>query len=119
MTEKDIDNFIAETLQKHRIDFVRIKNSNFRGGMRNYNTSAYDEPFSCDKNYPDFTFPYGGRVHMIENGLRHGKQLSNQSRKNRQIERMVHWAKHGGCECAVISSIDMAVEYFRNIGISV
>lgn len=113
--EKDIDKHIAAILQVQRIDFFRVKNSNFRGGMRNFNTTAFDETFSCDRFFPDFIFPWGGRVYMIENGMKSGNTISHADRKYKQAKRGQHWERHGNCYYQVITSCEEATAFFREI----
>jgi len=117
MLEKEIDKYIAGVFQKHKIDFIRIKNSNFKGRMKNFNTTAFSEIFSCDKFWPDFMFCHDGNIRMIENGLKTGNKLQNKERKEMQYKRMNHWHNEGCAGFVIITSIDEAQEYFKNIGI--
>ena len=115
MKEKDIDIEIAHILQRQRIDFFRVKNSNFRGGFKNFNTTAFDEPISCDKYFSDFIFPYNGRVYLIENAMKSGNTLSHADRKEKQRIRGEHWERTGNCYYQVLTSIQEVHEFFKTL----
>ena len=115
MLEKELDIHIASILKRQKIDFFRVKNSNFRGGLRNFNTEAFSEPFSVDKYFPDFMFPYAGRVYLIENGIKVGGTINNQRRKRWQATRGKYWEEHGGCYYQVITSIEEANLFFSEM----
>ena len=117
MLEKEIDNFIAETLQKNKIDFLRIRNNSFRNAKGNYKTTAYDKEFPCDKYFPDFIFPFRARVFLIENGLKVSNQLKHKKRKSLQKERIINWMINGGCQGYIVSSLISAKAVFKTIGV--
>ena len=117
--EKKIDDYIASKLQEKKIDFLRIKNSNFRG-YNNYNTTAFGKDKDgkyrqCDKYWPDFVFVFNKKVYMIENGLKEGNKIKNQDRKDMQLERMKHWVTNGGCKGVIILSVKEAEKFFKKI----
>jgi hypothetical protein len=115
MNEKNIDDEVARILQKQGIDFTRIKNSNFRGGFKNYNTTAFGEPFQCDKYVADFIIFHGGKTWLIENAMKHGNTLSNAKRKKKQRARGEHWETEGGCYYQVLTSIEEVNEFFKRL----
>ena len=116
MIERDIDHHIVSILQSKRIDFLHLTNAT-QSKSASYKTTAFNEPYSCKKYFSDFIFCHGGRVHLIENSIKNGNTLANKQRKIKQMERMLYWALNGGCSVRVITSIEEANRYFKEIGI--
>ena len=116
MIEKQIDRYIVDILQAKRIDFLHLSNATM-GKSASYKTTAYSEPYSCRRYFPDFAIFHGGRVNLIENGIKNGNTLANKPRKEKQMERMRHMAIHGGCSVRVITSIEEATRYLKEVGI--
>jgi hypothetical protein len=115
LLEKKIDSYIVDVLQKKNIDFVRINNSNSKGASGIYYTTAFYPVYSCSRNWPDFTFPFKGKIYMIENGLKVGNKISHQDRKDKQVERMKYWSDNGGTIGVVITSVEGAKAFFKKI----
>lgn len=118
--EKEIDDFVAHTLQDNKIDFFRILNSNFKSRYDNYITKAFlpnkkGKYQSCDKFFPDFQFPFKKKIYLVENGIKTGSKIKNQERKDKQIERINYWVKNGNCVKVILLSVDDAKQFFKKI----
>ena len=116
MIEREIDHFIVKTLQTKKIDFLHIANGTSQKSA-SYKTHAFNEPYSCKRYFSDFIFPFGGKCHLLENGIMHGKTIAHKDRKKKQFERMVYWSINGCCSIRIITSIEQAKAYFQEIGV--
>lgn len=117
MVEKEIDKYIAETLQINKIDFIRIPNKATIGKSSNFSTTAFGKPYICTRYFSDFMFPFEGKTYLVENGIKVGNQIRHKDRKEKQHERMAHWAANGGCRAFIISSKVAAEKMFKEIGV--
>ena len=121
MLEKEIDRYLVKTLQRLKIDFTHIRNASFskqRSGA--FHTTAYDEPFPCDKYLPDFFIWHNGFLILVENGIKNGRKFTHSDRKLKQMERILHIKKQSGAFYFMLSSLkdvdNMCNAMFRTVG---
>jgi hypothetical protein len=114
--EKQIDRYIVDILQLKKIDFLHLTNATSQKSA-SYKTHAFGEPYPCKRYFSDFIFPFGGKCHLLENGIMHGNTIAHKDRKKKQFERMVYWSINGCCSIRVITSINEAEKYLKEIGI--
>jgi hypothetical protein len=81
MTEKDLAAYFVNELKSRDIPYIHIPNRTFKG-------YAFSGGL---KDLPDYTFPYNGKVYMVELGI--GNRHSD--RKKRQMEVMRKWEDTG------------------------
>jgi len=102
---------VIDYLQKRQMDFIHIGNAGFKGKRAAYATTAYTESFSCDKYFPDLTFPWHGKVYMLEFGI----PGQHKDRKEQQEIRMSYWRDVGGCEVKVITTKEQVEQLIENL----
>lgn len=101
--EQKIQEVYIKFLQKNRIDFIRIGNSNFKNKRKaalSYGVFENGEP--CDKYVSDVLFAFNSKVYWRE----FGEKGSNTDRKEKQRLRGEHWELFGACDYKQILTLE-------------
>lgn len=99
-------------LKKYSIDFVRIKNTGFKGKAASYKSyGVWKQGESCDKYFADVMFCFQGRCYLREFGV----PGANKDRKAKQLERLYHWTTQGGCDTLIVTDMQLAIDDWKVI----
>jgi hypothetical protein len=109
--EQDIQKFYIDQLQKHKIDFVRIKNSTFKSKGGSPYTHAFNDHFAAHKFFPDIIFCHNKQVYLRE----FKEKGKNPSWQLMQEKRMDYWREHGSCNIGFIYTLEGAISDFNTI----
>jgi hypothetical protein len=110
--KEEMQNRFIKWLQKNNLDFFRIGNSAFIHKVTSPYSYAIDlSGMPCHKYWPDIIFPFGGKIYMIEFGIK-GR---HKDLKTLQALRGEYWAITGGADYRQVFSWEECEKFISEL----